>query len=96
MKHAFKKIMAFLLVVAMVISVLPSVFAAGYVEPFKDVKEDDWFAPYVTYAYNHDPQLMDGVTPILFNPSGTCTRAMAAVVLYRLADPVVPPPSSLT
>ena len=52
MKHAFKKIMAFLLVIAMVISVLPSVFAAGYVEPFKDVKEDDWFAPYVTYAYN--------------------------------------------
>ena len=91
MKHAFKKIMAFLLVIAMVISVLPSVFAAGYVEPFKDVKEDDWFAPYVTYAYNHDPQLMDGVTPILFDPSGTCTRAMAAVVLYRLADPVVPP-----
>ena len=91
MKHAFKKIMAFLLVIAMVISVLPSVLAAGYVEPFKDVKEDDWFAPYVTYAYNHDPQLMDGVTPILFDPNGTCTRAMAAVILYRLADPVVPP-----
>ncbi|MBQ3355992.1 MAG: S-layer homology domain-containing protein [Oscillospiraceae bacterium] len=90
MKHAFKKIMALLLVVAMIAGVVPSVFAAGYVEPFRDVKEDDWFAEYVKYVYKHDPQLMDGMTPITFEPDKNCTRAMTAVVLYRLADPVVP------
>ena len=91
MKNAIKKIMAFVLVIAMIAGVLPSVFAASeYVEPFKDVKTTDWFAPYVTYVYEHDPQLMNGVTKDTFAPNGTCTRAMAAVVLYRLADPVIP------
>ncbi|MBO2527788.1 MAG: hypothetical protein CW335_06410, partial [Clostridiales bacterium] len=90
MKHAFRKIMAMLLVIAMIIGVVPSVFAAGYTEPFRDVKDTDWFAPYVTYVYNHDPQLMDGMTPITFEPNSNCTRAMTAVVLYRLANPVVP------
>ncbi len=99
MKNAIKKIMAFVLVIAMVAGVLPSVFAASeYVEPFKDVKTTDWFAPYVTYVYEHDPQLMNGVTKDTFAPNGTCTRAMAAVVLYRLADPVIPSvkPSTFT
>ncbi|MBQ6431164.1 MAG: 5'-nucleotidase C-terminal domain-containing protein, partial [Oscillospiraceae bacterium] len=92
MKHAFRKIMALLLVVAMIAGVVPSVFAAGagYVEPFRDVKETDWFAEYVKYVYKHDPQLMDGMTPITFEPNSYCTRAMTAVVLYRLEDPVVP------
>ena len=99
MKNAIKKIMAFVLVIAMIAGVLPSVFAASeYVEPFKDVKTTDWFAPYVTYVYEHDPQLMNGVTKDTFAPNGTCTRAMAAVVLYRLADPVIPSvkPSTFT
>ena len=91
MKNAIKKIMAFVLVIAMIAGVLPSVFAASdYVEPFKDVKTTDWFAPYVTYVYEHNPQLMNGMTENTFGPNGTCTRAMAAVILYRLADPVIP------
>ena len=99
MKNALKKIMEFVLVIDLVAGVLPSVFAASeYVEPFKDVKTTDWFAPYVTYVYEHDPQLMNGVTKDTFAPNGTCTRAMAAVVLYRLADPVIPSvkPSTFT
>ena len=97
MKHAFKKTLAFLLALVMVIGVLPSVFAAN-VGPFTDVKDTDWFAPYVKYVYEHDPRLMEGVDTTTFAPNGTCTRAMAAVVLYRLADPVIPSvkPSTFT
>ncbi|MGN1307917.1 MAG: 5'-nucleotidase C-terminal domain-containing protein, partial [Faecousia sp.] len=89
MKHAFKKTLAMLLVLAMVIGVIPSVFAAN-VAPFTDVDDSDWFAPFVKYVYEHDPQLMNGTSATTFEPDGTCTRAMAAVVLYRLADPVIP------
>lgn len=97
MKHAFKKTLAFLLALVMVIGVLPSVFAAN-VGPFTDVKDTDWFAPYVEFVSEHDPMLMNGVTTTTFDPNGTCTRAMAAVVLYRLADPVIPSvkPSTFT
>ena len=97
MKHAFKKIMALLLAVVMILGILPAAFAAN-VGPFTDVKESDWFAPYVKFVYEHDPQLMNGVTPTTFVPDGTCTRAMAVTVLYRLADPVIPSvkPSTFT
>ena len=97
MKHAFKKIMALLLAVAMIIGILPAVLAADEL-PFTDVKEADWFAPYVDFVYNHEPQLMNGMTEDTFEPQGTLTRAMAAVVLYRLADPVIPSikPSTFT
>ena len=82
MKHAFKKIMAFLLVIAMVISVLPSVFAAGYVEPFKDVKESDWFYEGVKFAAQNG--LFDGTSPTTFDPDSNMTRAMLVTVLWRL------------
>ena len=97
MKHAFKKIMALLLAVAMIVGILPAVLAADEL-PFTDVKENDWFAPYVDFVYNHEPQLMNGMTEDTFEPQGTLTRAMAAVVLYRLADPVIPSvkPSTFT
>ena len=98
MKNAIKKILAFVLVIAMIAGVLPSVFAADIVEPFTDVKTSDWFADYVEFVYEHEPQLMNGMTETTFVPQGTCTRAMAAVVLYRLEDPVVPSikPSTFT
>ena len=89
MKHAFKKTLAMLLVLVMVIGLIPSVFAAK-VAPFTDVDESDWFAPYVKYVYEHEPQLMNGTAADRFEPEGYCTRAMAAVVIYRLADPVIP------
>ena len=99
MKHAFKKFMALLLAVVMILGILPAAFAAdANVGSFTDVKESDWFAPYVKFVYEHDPQLMNGVTPTTFGPEGTCTRAMAVTVLYRLADPVIPSvkPSTFT
>ena len=89
MKHAFKKALAMLLVLAMVVGVIPSVFGANVLH-FTDVDDSDWFAPYVKYVYEHDPQLMNGTSANGFEPEGYCTRAMAAVVLYRLADPVIP------
>ena len=82
MKHAFKRIAAMLLVAAMLIGVLPTVFAAN-VGPFTDVKDTDWFAEYVEYAY--DNGYMAGVSNTRFDPEGTCTRAMVATVLWRVA-----------
>lgn len=46
MKHAFKKALAMLLVLAMVVGVIPSVFGANVLH-FTDVDDSDWFAPYV-------------------------------------------------
>ena len=94
MKHAFKKIMALVLTLAMILSILPSVFAAN-VGPFTDVKDDAWYADYVEYVYDYD--LMNGVTGTTFDPNGNCTRAMAATVIYRLAgEPSVTEPATFT
>ena len=82
MKHASKKIVALLMVVAMIISVLPTVFAAN-VGPFTDVSTSEWFAEYVEYVYDND--LMNGMTATTFEPNGKLTRAQTAMVLYRIA-----------
>ena len=82
MKHAFKKTLAILLVLAMVIGVIPSVFAAK-VAPFTDVDDSDWFAPFVKYVYEHDPQLMNGTSATTFSPDAVCTRAQIVTFLWR-------------
>ena len=87
MKHAFKRIMALVLAIVMIIGVLPSVFAAN-IGDFTDVKNTDWFSEYVEYVVFYD--YMNGTSATTFEPNSTCTRAMAATVLYRLeGSPVV-------
>ena len=87
MKHAFKKIMALVLAIVMIVGVLPSAFAANLGD-FTDVKNTDWFAEYVEYVVFYD--YMNGTSATTFEPNSTCTRAMAATVLYRLeGSPVV-------
>lgn len=49
---------------------------------FKDVKTTDWFYHDVKFAYYN--KMMNGVGNSLFDPNGTCTRAMVVTVLYRL------------
>ncbi|MBQ6678148.1 MAG: S-layer homology domain-containing protein [Clostridia bacterium] len=51
-------------------------------EIFKDVKKDDWFCPYVNYAYGSG--LMNGVAKDLFDPDGAMNRAMLVTVLWRV------------
>ena len=52
-----------------------------WVNPFSDVKEDDWFYTSVEYAVNKG--LFNGVSETQFAPSLTLTRAMLVTVLYR-------------
>ena len=80
-----KKIMALLLAVVMIIGVLPAAFAAG--SGYPDVEGTEWFANYVQHVTKY--KMMNG-TEKGFEPEGTCTRAMAATVIYRLEDPVKP------
>ena len=94
MKHAFKKIMALVLAIVMIVGVLPSAFAANLGD-FTDVKNTDWFAEYVEYVVFYD--YMNGTSATTFEPNSTCTRAMAATVLYRLeGSPVVYKASTFT
>ena len=94
MKHAFKKIMALVLAIVMIVGVLPSAFAAN-IGDFTDVKNTDWFAEYVEYVVFYD--YMNGTSATTFEPNSTCTRAMAATVLYRLeGSPVVYKASTFT
>ena len=94
MKHACKRIVALLIAVVMIIGILPSAFAAK-VGTFTDVKDSDWFAPSVEYVSENG--LMNGMSNTTFEPNSTCTRAMAATVLYRIKDcPPAYEPASFT
>lgn len=49
---------------------------------FKDVTPADWFYKDVEYVYQN--MMMNGVDDGVFDPQGTCTRAMVVTVLFRL------------
>ncbi|MDR0889676.1 MAG: S-layer homology domain-containing protein, partial [Oscillospiraceae bacterium] len=95
MKQAFKKIMAFVLVLAMVVGIVPSVFAADAEHPFTDVPAGSWYEAAVAYVYKEG--LMNGMSATTFAPETTVSRAMVATVLYRIAgSPAVTTPAPFT
>ena len=53
-----------------------------WVNPFSDVKADDWYYEYVKYI--NEKELMKGISETEFAPNNTVTRAMFVTVLYRL------------
>ena len=53
-----------------------------WVNPFSDVKTDDWYYEYVKYI--NEKNLMKGISETEFAPNNTVTRAMFVTVLYRL------------
>ena len=53
-----------------------------WVNPFSDVKSEDWYYEYVKYVNTQN--LMKGITDSQFAPNDTVTRAMFVTVLYRL------------
>ena len=53
-----------------------------WVNPFSDVKTDDWYYEYVKYI--NEKNLMKGISESEFAPNNTVTRAMFVTVLYRL------------
>jgi hypothetical protein len=57
--------------------------ALGYVNPFGDVAESDWFYNDVIFVSARG--LMTGTGPNTFSPEGTMTRAMFVTVLYRMS-----------
>ena len=95
MKNTMKRIMALALVLAMIIGVVPSVFAVDCVNHFTDVPTNKWYAEYVEYV--NDRGWMNGIGNNLFGPDDTLERAMVATVLYRKAgSPAVAAPSTFT
>lgn len=62
--------------------------AAGWVNPFVDVAENDWFYEDVAQAYVL--KLMQGTSNTTFSPYTTTTRGMIVTILWRLEnEPVV-------
>ncbi len=55
-------------------------FSTDAGEPFDDVNDDDWFAPYVVYFYNND--IISGYDETTFAPGNAITRAEAAKILH--------------
>ena len=53
-----------------------------WVNPFKDVKEIDWYYEGVKFAAQNE--LFNGTSPTTFEPDGDMTRAMLVTVLWRL------------
>ena len=80
-----KKIVSFLLVLVMTagIALTFPVSADASELPFRDVKTDDWFYPYVKYAY--DNSIMQGKSGTVFGPGDKVTRAEIVTVFYRMA-----------
>lgn len=76
-----KKIVSFLLAVAMLLCMIPMASAAAL--PFNDVPSDAWYASYVEYVYENG--LMNGTSATQFTPNGSMTRGMVVTVLYRMA-----------
>ena len=62
--------------------VIDKVSHASVELPFTDVGESDWF--YEAVAYVHQKGLMNGTSATTFSPNSGTTRAMTAIILYRL------------
>ena len=87
-----KRLISLLLVLCMVFSLVPTTAFAVSDElktsvelenPFKDVKETDWFYDAVQYARING--FFSGTSKTTFDPNGTMTRGMFVTVLGRMA-----------
>ncbi|MDO4542011.1 MAG: S-layer homology domain-containing protein, partial [Bacillota bacterium] len=54
-----------------------------WINPFTDVKENNWFHEHVAYVF--DKGLMNGTSATTFDPNGVTTRAMVVTTLWRSA-----------
>ena len=69
---------------ASVISITDGLEPPEWINPFIDVRENDWF--YNDVKYTHINGLFNGTSANTFSPNEPMTRAMIATVLYRYAD----------
>ncbi|MBQ6262355.1 MAG: S-layer homology domain-containing protein, partial [Clostridia bacterium] len=77
-----KKLLSLILSLIFIIGCVPAIASAKSALPFKDVKEGDWFYPYVSYVYENG--LMNGTGGKTFSPRDTLTRAMFITIIGRL------------
>ena len=75
-----KRLSLFLLVAALLVTMIPSAFAAN---SFTDVRSTDWFSDAVSYVQERG--LMSGTSATHFSPNEPTTRAMLLTILYRAA-----------
>ena len=75
-----KRLSLFLLVAALLVTMIPSAFAAN---SFTDVRSTDWFSDAVSYVQERG--LMSGTSATNFSPNEPTTRAMLVTILYRSA-----------
>lgn len=54
-------------------------------DPFKDVPKTAYYKSAVEWAFNHEPQITDGMSPTSFGPDKTCTRGQVVTFLWRAA-----------
>ncbi len=51
---------------------------------FEDVKNSDWYAEHVNWAYSNS--IMNGVSDTSFQPNGKTSRAMLTTILWRICS----------
>ena len=74
------------------IAFLPITVKPALVNPFTDVKDNDYFYEAVLWAFYHEPQVTNGMTDTEFSPATTCTRGQVVTFLWRAAG--CPTPAS--
>jgi len=83
MKNRLRKLISILLVSVLLLTAMGGA-AAQEVPDMQDVLPEDWFHPYVQFVTENN--IMLGTGDGMFSPRNTMSRAMAATVLYRLAE----------
>ena len=78
-----KKITALFMTIALLLAMSITASAAVNDTGFSDVDADAWYAEAATFCRDH--HVMNGTGTTTFSPNSTMTRAMLAVVLYRVA-----------
>lgn len=78
-----KRVWTLLLTLALMLGLCTTAFAAVEDTGFSDVDANAWYAEAATYC--RDNGLMSGTSTTTFSPNSTMTRAMLAVVLYRMS-----------
>ena len=79
----WRRMVSSLLAAALLLTAVPTVWAAEEDTGFSDVAADAWYAGAVEYV--RDNGLMSGTGSATFSPNAATSRAMLATVLYRAA-----------
>ena len=97
-----KKIISLLMVLIMTLGMTVPAFSAeakATASDFTDIGTNDWFTEHVLYVFNEGLMLGTGQDgdKFIFEPEGTATRSMIAMIFWRMSDSPEPSkPSGFT